>query len=84
MQSSVFYEFCKNLLPKKTALPLVRLDLSHTYLSDESCVLLVKLLRQLKTVELVNLKGNAIDSQGAEEILGLARECTNITKVNLD
>jgi hypothetical protein len=38
----------------------------------------------MRSIENINLRGNAIDTQGAEEMLILARECQNVTRVNLE
>ena len=38
----------------------------------------------MRSIEYINLRGNAIDTLGAEEMLILARECQNVIKVNLE
>ena len=53
-------------------------------MSDEACQILAKALQNKKTIECLNLKGNAIDSFGAEALLVLVRENRNISKINLD
>lgn len=58
-----------------------KLDLSSSNLSDGSCVLLADTLKSFKSMESVSVKGNAIDSLGANSLLSLARECPNITSI---
>lgn len=53
-------------------------------MSDEACQILAKALQNKKSIECLNLKGNAIDSFGAEALLVLVRENRNISKINLD
>jgi hypothetical protein len=53
-------------------------------LSDEACQILAKALHNKSTLECINLRGNAIDSFGAEALLILVRENRNISKINLD
>lgn len=87
LSAPFFLDFCQCLKPNptsKTQVPLQKLDLSQTYLSDQSCVTLAKCLLKMPTIEYINLKGNAIDSQGAEQMLVLARENPSVVKINLE
>ena len=49
----------------KRCLPLEKLDLSCTYMTDIGCKILAHSLNGMKTLDSLNLKGNAIDSSGA-------------------
>jgi len=65
-------------------LKLQSIDISHNRLSDDAGVKLAKAFKNVKTMEHINLRDNALGVESSDAFTYLVKENRNITKCVLD
>jgi len=65
-------------------LRLVHLDMSNNQLNDQSGVVLARALKNIKTMESVNLCNNLLAGESSDALLFLVKENRSITKCVAD